>query len=69
MRFAPSAVRPFAVFAVIALGLTLSSCQCSWKPDVGPVDDEEGSVTAVHENEQVERGKAQAPTFGKTLAG
>jgi hypothetical protein len=37
---APPALRPLAVFALIALCLGLSSCQCSWKPDVGPVEEE-----------------------------
>ena len=50
MRFPPFDVRPVALFAVIALCLSLSSCQCSWKPDVGPVDDEEGSAVAVESN-------------------
>lgn len=34
-------MRRFLLLAGFALTFTLSSCQCSWKPDVGPVEDEE----------------------------
>ena len=41
---APPALRPLFAFAAIALCLGLSSCQCSWKPDVGPVEEESRAV-------------------------
>lgn len=32
------------IFAVLVLSLGLSSCQCSEKPDVGPVEGQEAQV-------------------------
>lgn len=49
-RPAPPAVRPLLAFALIALCLSLSSCLCSWRPDVGPVEEEE-SVASIEDLE------------------
>lgn len=54
---APPALRPLAVFALVALCLGLSSCQCSWKPDVGPVEEE--SVAIAHRTLDIEQGGAR----------
>lgn len=38
---APPALRPLFVFAALVVCFGFSACQCSWKPDVGPVEGEE----------------------------
>ena len=50
-RPAPPTVRPLLAFTVIALCLSLTpGCLCSWRPDVGPVEDEDEESMAAVEN-------------------
>lgn len=40
-------------FVALFLVVGLSSCQCSDKPDIGPVEDEDQSVTTVTDGRHV----------------
>ena len=39
-RFNPSIMKRFVLLGALALCLSLSSCQCSNKPPIGPVEDD-----------------------------
>ncbi len=41
-------MKRIALFALVMLSFTLSSCQCAWPPPIGPVEGEEDAVV-LHE--------------------
>ena len=62
-RPAPPAVRPLLAFALIALCLSLSSCLCSWRPDVGPVEEEESVASIENSTSNIENWSADRNQF------
>ncbi|PSR03150.1 MAG: hypothetical protein BRD47_01045 [Bacteroidetes bacterium QS_8_68_28] len=57
------AVRPLLAFALIALCLGLSSCLCSWRPDVGPVEEEESVASIENSTSNIENWSADRNQF------
>ena len=47
LRLALDAMKRLLLFTCFLLGLTLSSCQCSNPPPVGPVEGDDATVTRV----------------------